>query len=153
VIHGPGSPDRDLAVELRADPAHLALADPGAAHRDHQVIDPPGRDALDVGLHHHRVQRDVDPAPRTEQRREERPGPDLRDLDGHVPGRGRKQLVAGAVALSRSGLGALMGTRADVGARLRVNDGLEHPAQQPAHQLPAVGGAEHLDHLEQGRIV
>ena len=41
----------------------------------------------------------------------------------------------------------------DVGGRLRVNDSLEHPAEQPAHQLPTVGGAEHLDHLEQGRIV
>jgi len=40
VIDGAGAPDRDLGVESRADPADLALADPGAAHRDDQVIDP-----------------------------------------------------------------------------------------------------------------
>jgi len=46
-----------------------------------------------------------------------------------------------------------VGQRADVGGRLSVDDSLEHPSQQPAHELTAVGGAEHLDHLEQGRIV
>ena len=30
---------------------------------------------------------------------------------------------------------------------------LEHPAEEAAHELTAVGGAERLDHLEQGRIV
>ena len=77
VLQGAGPPDRDVSVELCADPRHFALADPGAAHRDHQVIDPSGADAFDVGLHHDRVQRDVDPPARTQQRREERPGAEL----------------------------------------------------------------------------
>jgi hypothetical protein len=36
----------------------------GAAHRDHQVVDPAGRDAFAIGLHDHRMQRDVNPARR-----------------------------------------------------------------------------------------
>jgi len=43
--------------------------------------------------------------------------------------------------------------RADVASRLRIDHGLKHPAEKPAHALAAVGGAEHLDHFEQGRIV
>ena len=39
---------------------------------------------------------------------------------------------------------------ADVRSRLRIHDGLQHAAQEPAHELAAVGGAEHLDRLEQG---
>ena len=77
----------------------------------------------------------------------------LRDLHRQVAGGGRDELVAGAVALGRAGLAALVQTGADAGGRLGVDDGLEHPAQEPAHELAAVGGAEHLEHLEQGRIV
>jgi len=43
--------------------------------------------------------------------------------------------------------------RADTGGRLRIDDGLKHPSEQPAHELTAVGGAEHLDHLDQGKII
>jgi len=50
-------------------------------------------------------------------------------------------------------IAALVRTGADAGCCLGVDDGLEHPAEQPAHELAAVGGAKHLDHLEQGRIV
>jgi len=49
-VSRPAAPGRDVSVELPADPADLALADPGAAHRVHQVIDPAGRDAFDVGI-------------------------------------------------------------------------------------------------------
>ena len=61
VVQGAGAPGRDLSVELRADPVDLALAERGAAHRDDPVIDPARADTFDVGLHHHGVQRHVDP--------------------------------------------------------------------------------------------
>jgi hypothetical protein len=64
-------------------------------------------------LHDHRVQGDIDAAARCEQRREERPRPDLRDLAGHVARRGRDQLVAGAVAQIGAGLAALVRFGAD----------------------------------------
>ena len=72
------------------------------------------------------------------------------DLHCQVPCSGRDELVAGAVALGRASVAALVSVGADVRGRLGVDDGLEHPAEQPAHELAAVGGAEHL---EQGRIV
>jgi len=55
--------------------------------------------------------------------------------------------------LGCASVAALVQTGADAGGRLGVDNGLEHPAEHPAHELAAVGGAEHLDHLEQGRIV
>jgi len=44
-------------------------------------------------------------------------------------------------------------TGAVVGCRFRVDELLHDRAKQPAHELAAVGGAEHLDHLEQGRLI
>jgi hypothetical protein len=100
-----------------------------------------------------RVQRDVDAPARGEQRREERPGPHLRNLHRQVPGGRGDRLVRGAVALRRARVAALVRASADVRGRLGIDDGLQHPAEQPAHQLTAVGAAKHVDHLEQGRIV
>ena len=55
----------DLDVELGADPRHLRLRDPRVdPQRLHQIVDRAGRDALDVGLHDHRVQRLIDPPAR-----------------------------------------------------------------------------------------
>jgi hypothetical protein len=153
LIQRPGPPGGDVPVELGADAGHLALADPGPAERDDQVIDPAGADAFDVGLHHHRVQRDVDAPARGEQRREERPGPHLRNLHRQVAGGRGDRLVAAAVALRRARVAALVGASADVRGRFGIDDGLQHPAEQPAHELTAVGAAKHVDHLEQGRIV
>ena len=57
------------------------------------------RDPVQVGLHHHREQRLVDPAAPLQQRREERPGPQLRDPQLQIPrGRGQRPRP-GAVAL------------------------------------------------------
>ena len=39
-----------------------------SAQRDYQIVDPAGGDSLDVGLHDHRVQGDVDPASWRQQR-------------------------------------------------------------------------------------
>src|SRR3954453_21258634 len=54
----PAGPERgDDLVEAGADPGHLGLGDPGVdAQRGDQVVDAAGRDAADVGLHHHRIQ-------------------------------------------------------------------------------------------------
>jgi len=99
------------------------------------------------------VQRYVDPPPGAQQHREERPGTQLRDLHREVPSGGRDDLVAGAVTAGRALVGPLVQRGTDVRRCLRIDHRLEHAAEQPAHELPAVGGAKHLDHLEQGRIV
>ena len=70
------------------------------------------------------MQRDVDPPARSQQRREERPGPDLRDLHRQIPGGRRDRLVAGAVALRRSRLGALVRFGADERRRLGIDERL-----------------------------
>jgi hypothetical protein len=72
VVQPPGAERPDALVEPGADPGDLGLRDPGGAHRDHQVLHAAGRDAVDVGLHHHRIQRLVDATARFEDRGEER---------------------------------------------------------------------------------
>ena len=79
---------------------HLGLGDPGVdAHRLHQVIDGAGRDAVDVGLHHHRVQGLIDPATRLEDLREERALAQLRDPHVQVAGLGRQHPATVPVAV------------------------------------------------------
>ncbi|GAA3760740.1 hypothetical protein GCM10022240_11710 [Microbacterium kribbense] len=60
----------DVLVQIRADPRHLGLADPGVrAERLHEIVDLPSRDTVDVGLHHDREQRLIDPPAPFQQRR------------------------------------------------------------------------------------
>lgn len=153
LVQWPGAPGRDLGVELGADPGDLGLRDPGAAHRDHQVIDPTRGDALDVGLHDHRVQGHVDPSAGSQQGREERPGAGLGDLHTQVADTGGDDLLAGPVALSRAGAGALVRQRTDERRRLGVDELLQHRAEQPTHQQLAITALEYLDKLEQGRLI
>jgi hypothetical protein len=135
---------------LPADPGHLALADPDAAHCDDQVINPPGRDPFDIRLHPHRARVHVDTPPRGPQGRNNDPVRTfgiftVRSPAAVVTSLSRVPLrwvVLPSVRLCRPG--------ADMRGRLRVHHGVKHAAEQPAHQLAAVGGAEQL---EQGRIV
>ncbi len=143
-----------LHVEVGANSGHLALGDPGVgAHRDHQVINLSGRGAGDVGLHHHREQRLVDPPAPLEQAREERPGPQLRDPQFHIPGRGRHHPIPIAIALGHPRLGPLMRLGADPRGRLRVNQRLEERLHTTPDDIVGVGGLEHLKQFEQGKLV
>ena len=61
----------DLDIESGADPRHLRFRDPRLdPQRLHEIVDAARRDAFDVGLHDHRVQRLIDAAPRRQQRQE-----------------------------------------------------------------------------------
>ena len=56
----------DLAVQVRADPRHLRLADPGIGTEGlDQVVDLAGRRAVQIGLHDHGEQRLVHPPRRS----------------------------------------------------------------------------------------
>jgi hypothetical protein len=66
----------------------------------------PGHDA--VGLHHHGEQRLVDAAAALEEAEEERAGARFRDPQLQVPGGGRQDPGAVAVALIGAGVGALV---------------------------------------------
>ena len=90
-------PERaDLLIQVRADPGHLGLADPGVGTEClDQVVDLPGRDPVQVGLHDHREQRLIDPPPPLQQGGEERPGPQLRDPQLQITGgRGQRPRTA-----------------------------------------------------------
>jgi hypothetical protein len=91
-----------LLVEISADPRHLAFGDAGVrAEGFDQVIDLAGRHAVQVGLHHHREQRLVDPAAAFQQAGEERAGAQFRDPQLQIPRGGRQR--AGAVAVTQGG--------------------------------------------------
>jgi hypothetical protein len=73
---GPGR--RDLLIQVGADPADLAIADAGVrAQGADEVIDLAVAHTVQMGLHHHREQRLVDPSAPLEHRREERAGAQL----------------------------------------------------------------------------
>ena len=96
VIETAGAERADDLVEPGADPRHLRLGDPRVdTQRGDQVIDRAGRHAGDVGLHHHRVQRLVDPPARLEDRREERALAQLGDAQLDIAGLGRQQARGG----------------------------------------------------------
>jgi len=61
VVQRSGAERTDLLVQAGADPGDLGLADPRVrAHRFDEVVDAAGGHAVDVGLHHDRVQGLVD---------------------------------------------------------------------------------------------
>jgi hypothetical protein len=79
---------------------------------------------MQVGLHHHREQRLVDPAAPLQQAGEERPGPQLGGPQLQVPGRGGQQPRAMPIALGEPGLGALVWSSADHAGELGLDERL-----------------------------
>ena len=135
------------------DPRHLGLGDAGVgAERDHQIVDAAGRDAVDVGLHHHRIQGLVDPAAGFEDGREERALPQFRDPQLDVAGLGRQQLRAGAVAFGHPVLAAFVAVGADHARGFELDQLLQHGADRLADHVNAVAGAERVQQLRQGRL-
>ena len=101
-------------VQAGADPRDLRLGHPGLhAHRGHQVIDAARRHSVHVGLHDHRMQRAVDTAAPLQQRREERPGPQLGDPHLDIAGGGGHRFGPVPVAVRAAFLRALVAASAD----------------------------------------
>src|ERR1700716_3288687 len=109
---------RDLAVDLAAQPADLALGDAGHAHRTDQLVDRARRDALDVGFLDHRRQRLLGHPARLEEAREVAALAQLRDAHLHRPGAGFPIAVAIPVAVGDPIGGAFAVRRA--GPRLHL---------------------------------
>jgi len=108
---------------------------------------------MHIGLHHHRVQRHVDPPAWSQQRREERPGAGLGNLHRQIPRRRGHHLLPRAVTLGDADIGVLVRAGTDPGGRLRIHQRLQHRERKPADQLTPIGAAQHLGQLEQGRLV
>lgn len=141
------------AIELGADPADLALADPGIdAQGGHQVIDFARADPVDVGLHDHRPQGPVDPPARFEQGRQERARPELGDAQLDVAGLGAEQPAAAAVAVGDPLVGPLIAPGADRLAGLELDQLLEDQAHRVAQDVSVAPGTNCLEQLGQGRL-
>jgi hypothetical protein len=135
---GPIPEGAHFAVQVGANPAHLALGDATvSAKRADQVVDLAGAHPMQIRLHHHREQGLVDPASPLEQAGEERPGSQLGDAQLQIPRRRSKHAGSVAVALGRPVRGALVGGGADHGGELgldqRLVDGLGGLADAVIH--------------------
>lgn len=146
VGQSPGAELFDLGVQVGANAGGFRLGgasvDPEGADR---VVHGPGGDAVHVVLHDHRVQGPIDPPATLEQRRDERPCSQFRDLCLDVSGRGRDRLRAVTVAVGRAALGALI----VVSVVLRRGFGLDQrlhagPHQRGEHRL-WIGGQQCIE--------
>ena len=126
----------DVLVELGADPRDLGLRDAGVdAQRATRSSTLRVEHAVDVGLHHHRPQRPVDPPPRLEQRREERARPQLGDPQLQVAGLGGEQRARGGRCAGSSARGcARTAAGADRLGRPPARSGPAAPAAAPSGQ-------------------
>ena len=126
----------DAVVDVLAQLADRALADPGQPHRLHQVVHAPGRDAADPGLLDHRHQRLLRRLPGLEEGREVAALPQLRDAQLQAAEPRVQRPVAIAVAVGRAIAGALVPTGADqpfhIGLHQQLHHGLGHAAQEVA---------------------
>ena len=103
---------------------------------------------MDVGLHHHRMQRLVDPAARLEDTGEERALAQLRDRQLDVAGLGRQRPRPRAVAFGAASLGALIPAGADHLRRLQLDHLLQGDLDRLPDQVHAFPGAEHLQQFD-----
>jgi hypothetical protein len=141
-------------IKVSADPADFALADAAVGtKRPHQVVDLAGAHPMQIGLHHHREQRLVDPAAPLQQAGEERPGPQLGDAQLQIPGRGGQHPGSVPVALRQPIMAALVRRGADHGGELGLDEGLVDGLGGLADAVVDLGGLECVQDLQQCRLV
>jgi hypothetical protein len=141
-------------IKVGTDAADLALADAAVSPKGpDQVVDLAGGHAVQIGLHHHREQGLVDPATAFQQRGEERPGPQLGDAQFQIPGGGRQQPRAVAVALGRPFRCALVGGGADHRGELGLDEGLVDGLGGLTDAVIDLRGRECVQDLQQCRLV
>lgn len=144
----------DLQVGIGADPGDLGLGDPGVStQRLDQVVDLPGRDPVQISLHHDREQCLVDPAPSFQQRREERSPTQLWDPELQVPGRRRQSPRMGSVTLRGAVAGAFVLPGADHRRGLGVDQLLVERLGDRTDPVRDVGELQLGQQVNQGRLV
>jgi hypothetical protein len=122
-------------VDLLTQTRDLALRHARAAHGLHQVIDRPGRDALDVGLLDHRRQRLLGHPARLQETGKVAALAQLRNAQLYRTGPGLPVPVAVAIALDQP-LGALLTvSRAGQAAHLQLHQPLGGKANHLAQQI------------------
>ena len=124
----------DAVVDVFAELADGALADPGQPHRLHQIVHAPGRDAADPGLLDHSHQRLLRRLPGLKERREITALAQLRDAQLKRAEPRIQHPVPIAVAVGGTIAGAFVPTGADqpfhVGLHQQLHYGLGDTAQE-----------------------
>ena len=132
-----------LLVDLLTDATHLRLGDAAlGAQRRHQGIDLAGGDAVDVGLHDHRVQGLIDPAARLQDRGNEAAGSQFGDLQREITHLGGEGAGAVAVAIPQALVGSLMALSTKEGGNLQLDQLLQAMACQLRDQFPGAAAIE-----------
>ena len=153
VIQSAGAEGADGLIEPGADPGHLGLLDPRRSPKGvDQVVNGPGGDPVDVGLHHHRVQRLVDPSARLQDRREEAALAQLRDPQLDITSLGGQQPPPAAVAFGHSAVGAFVAGGADLLGRFDLDQLLHHQPHRIANEINSFAGTERVEQLGQDRL-
>jgi hypothetical protein len=144
----------NLGVQVGADPADLTLADAAVGtERPHQIVDLAGAHPMQIRLHHHGEQRLVDPAAPLQQRREERPGPQLGDPQLQIPSGRGQQARAVAVALGQPLRRPLVWSSADHGGELGLDEGLVDGLGSLTDAVIHLRDRECIQDLQQCRLV
>jgi hypothetical protein len=150
----PAAERRDLGVEGRADPGHLALADRGDAEGPHEVVDPAGADAQHVRLLDDRQQGPLGAPSGLKERREVRAVADPRDgeVDRSDPRVPAPVAIAIPVRQAALRIALAVGHPGELG-HLGFHDRLgEHP-HTLAQDIDVTVGRRPAERLEQGHIV
>jgi hypothetical protein len=108
------------------------------------VIDRRGRDTVDVGLHHHRVHRLVDPPARLQDAREEAALAQLGDAQLDVTGLDRQQPRPGTVAFGHPAIGALIPSGTDLLGRFGLDQLFQHQLHRVTDHIGGYAGTERL---------
>ena len=142
MVQAAGPKSGDDLVQTGADARHLRLGDARVdTQRGDQIVHGSGRDAGDVGLHHHRVQRLIDAATGFEDQWEERALAQLRDAQVDVTRLGRQRPRPGAIAFGDPCVGAFVAGGADHVGRFGFDELLQHHADRFADQIHGLAGA------------
>jgi hypothetical protein len=126
----------DTIIDVLAQLAHRALADPRQPHRLHQVVDTPGRDPADPGFLDHGHQRLLRGLPGLEERREVAALPQLGDPELQGPQARVQAPIPISIPIRGPVAGSLVTSGTDqpvhVGLHQQLHHGLGHAAQEVA---------------------
>ena len=143
----------EFFVESPTNAADLGLGDPRrCTERLDQVVHLAGRDAVDVGLHHHRIEGPVDAPPALEEGGEEAAFAELGDRELEVTRRCGEQAGPVPVALGDAVLAPLVGSRSDQGCGLGLDQLLEDPLEAGPDPLVEFTCFERVEQRGQVRL-
>lgn len=108
---------------------------------------------MNIGLHHDREQRVIDPAASLQERREERPLPQPRQPQLEIPGRRCQSARASPVALGDTVRGSFERSCTDEGGRFRIDQFLIERFGRDTGPVGDIGEFQFPEELKEGRLV